>query len=1265
MTRKLRYLFALLFVSVAGTAFAQSGAITGTVVDETKAPMIGAIVQVLEGDLVKGGGSTDEEGQYLVKPLAPGRYTVKVTYQSYKTSLTSNVIVGADKNTLVNVAMELDANKLNEVVVVQYKIPLIDPFGDGRQSKSSEEIEKMATRSTEGIASTVGGVYQRTDGLSIGGARTDGTLVIIDGVQVRGRSGINLPQGSIDQMDVITSGLSAKYGDAIGGVINITTKGISNKLRGGVLLERGVDGYGHNLGNFTLSGPLYSKKIEGGKKNVAGFFIGADVVYDKDPRPVYGGTYKVNDAKLAELQATPLRVVPSQTGSSALAYSTEFVRKEDLELQKARDNANRLRGVLNGKLDFQLADNLNLTAGGNYSYSRAKAYADEMGYYSWSLFAADAIPIDKNTTARGYLRLTQRFGKANASIDTAEKKPLISNAYYTLQADYQTTNNSREHEDHKRDLFKYGYVGKFNTEYTSVYRPGQVDDTTGLTGVIFDGSRSATRTTFERSELNPILANYTSTYYNLSQTPRDIQEIYAERGLPNGTLPAGTYNLWQNVGASLQGYSFSQQDQFSVQVDASFDLQPGKTRHAIEFGLYYQQRIERSYSTGGASQSGGLWQYMRQLTNTHIRLDKENPVLIVGGKRYTKDDYRNGLVSFSPFDTIFYNYISVDTAQSVFDRNLRTRLGLDPKGTDFVNIDAVDPSSLSLDLFSADELFNQGNNFVSYYGYDYTGKKQKGQVNFNDFFTKKDANGNLTRDVAPYRPNYLAGYILDRFQYKDMLFNVGVRVDRFDNNTKVLKDPYSLYEVRKLGDVRDIARNDAAGGHPSNIGDDYVVYVNSNESTNPTVVGYRNGDNWYDPFGRQIDDPNTLKTYTGGRDPQPFLVNKTTRITDSTFDPNSSFTDYKPQVNVMPRVKFSFPISDVALFYAHYDVVVQRPRFAAYARPDQYYFMQNSGNLIMPNSDLKPEKLFDYEVGFQQSVTKQSSISLSAFYKERKDMIQLRPYLFAFPQTYYTYGNRDFSTTKGLRAVYDLRRVGNLRMNLSYTLQFAEGSGSGTSSGNGAGGSSFVGQNGLLQNLISAQLPNLRFATALDYDSRHQIIANIDYRFFDNMGPVVGNRHILQNAGANLIFSTRSGEPYTKYARTTALDRTILGSINGSRLPWHYMLDLRVDKDFKLDFGKKTAEGIAKKEPLIVNAYVMIMNVLNTRDVLSVNGYTGRTDDDGFLADPSGIALTKNQIDPQSYIDLYSISTGLSGTQNSINNINLPRRVNVGLQFNF
>jgi len=1257
MTRTLRYLFVLLFVSIAGTAFAQSGAITGTVLDEEKNPVIGAIVQVLEGGVVKGGGATDVDGVYYIKPLAPGRYAVRISYTSYKTSETQGVIVSPDKTTEVNAQLELNAKAIEEVVVTAYKVPLIDKYEGPSTTVTSEQIEKMPTRTTEGVAATAPGVYSGGNGLNIGGARSDGTLYIIDGIQVRGSAGINMAQNSVDQIQVLTSGLPAKYGDAIGGVVTITTKGFSDKYRGGVLVEHSVDGYNHNLVNATISGPLYSKKDSTGKKPLIGFLLSADGIMDDDPRPVYGGMYKVKDEVLESVRQNPLVPVTNPSGLLNFRPATEYLRYDDLEVVKKRDAAWSKTARVNAKLDFQIAENLNLTAGGTFSYNQSKAYSGTLGYYTWSLFSSDAIPTDKSYTGRGYLKLTQRFGKTTTSAD--EKKPLISNAYYTIQADYQTSYSNREHADHGKDLFKYGYAGKFFTDYTTLLGPG-TDDSTGLQGVKLLAERIPVRTTYERSELNPVLANYTSQLYNLlGYDPGSVDNIRALGGMTNGQLPNTTYSVFTNVGNSLNGFNYSQNDQFAVNIDASFDLQPGKTRHSIEFGLYYQQRVERFFGTT-MQQGAGLWQYMRLLTNRHITLDQANPVFIVDGKQYTKEQIQSGQVSFSPFDTILYNRIALDTAQSTFDRNLRSKLGLDPNGTDYVNVDAYDPSMYSLDMFSADELLNNNNSFVNYFGYDYTGKKTKGQVNFNDFFTKKDANGNFTRDIGAYRPSYIAGYLLDKFQFKDILFNVGVRIDRFDNNTKVLKDPYSIYEVRKLGDgdTRTVAKNEENGGsHPSNIGNDYVVYVNNNEAANPTVIGYRNGDDWYDPFGRQIEDPTALKQYSNGRDPQPFLVDKNTRITDSSFNPNSSFTDYKPQVNVMPRIQFHFPISDVALFYAHYDVIVQRPRTGAYSTAADYFFINSNNNAIIQNSNLKPEKSFDYEVGFKQQLSKNSALTISGFYKERKDMITIRPYLYAWPRTYYTFGNRDFSTTKGLKLVYDMRRIGNLRMNVAYTLQFANGSGSGVASGNGGSLTTFQG-NGLLQNFISAQLPNLRFGTALDYDSRHMIVTTLDYRFSDNAGPMIGNSHFLQNAGVNFIFSTRSGEPYTRYALPNT--KIVEAGINNSRYPWHYNLDMRLDKDFKLAFGKnKVQEGAKPKEPLILNAYVMVMNLLNTRDVLNVDGYTGRPDDDGYLTSPQGIQQTNNQTDPISYIDLYSIS------QMDPRNVNMPRRINLGLQLNF
>jgi outer membrane receptor protein involved in Fe transport len=1263
MARNLRYLFLLLFIAVSGTAFSQNSGITGTVVDDRGEAVIGAVVSVSQGGISKNGAPTDVDGKYLVKPLNAGRYDVRISYPGFKENLVTNVLVSPDKLTEVSVKMEVNKSTiLTETVVKAYKVPLVDKHsGGGSTTLTAAQLEKLPTRGTSDQASLASGAYQSRNGaaISLGGARTNGTLYIIDGVQVNGVSGTNLPPKSVEQMTVSSSAISAKYGDATGGVINITTKGSTPTTQGGIQFEHSVDGYNHNLASFNLSGPLLKKKdSKGERRPILGYSLSGQYLYDEDNNPTYYDNTVLKSDVLESIRQKPLVATTNSNGAPVYRSATEFVTADDFETRKKRINADYTNARVNGKLDFQVSENLNIVAGGNYSKVRAKAYS--RGY---SLFSPEAIPIDNLHTGRAFIRLTQKFAKNDVVGEEGKpvKNPLISNAYYSLQADYQVDYSRREDPNHKTDPFKYGYVGKFNANYIPVYGVG-TDTASKILGVRLLTYDYPTGITFDRSEMNPLLANYTSQYYDLAgdQIPLTMATIQQGGGLRNGDAPATTYGLWTNVGNSFTGFSYGQTDQVAVSVDAGFDLQPKKTRHQIEFGLYYQQRAERSYSVGGAA----LWNLMRLSANRHLLdLDFSDPIFVINGQHYTLADVKAGLANPGPTDTILYNREVNFQEQTFFDENLRKKLGLNPQGQDYINIDALDPSTFSLDMFAPDELINSGNPIVSGYGYDYSGKRLNGQVNFNDWFTKKDASGNYTRQVGAFRPNYIAGYIQDRFELKDINFSLGVRVERFDANTKVLKDPYSLYATHTVATSNAVnTLND--GKTPDNIGSNYVVYVTDNASSSPQVIGYRDGDDWYDPFGKIVADPTLLKTYSGGRDPQPYLQltgdGRALTMSDSGYNPNTSFTDYKPQVNVMPRLSFTFPIGegDKSMFYAHYDVLVQRPKSAGemYASPADYYFLNQNSNSVIPNPDLKPEKLFDYEFGFQQALTSNSAISITGFYKERKDMIQVRPYLYAWPNTYFTFGNRDFSTTKGLKLSYDLRRMGPIQLLLNYTLQFAEGTGSSSSDANGGNGSS-VAQAGLLQSLISAQLPNFRFTYPLNVDSRHNIVLNLDYRYGYGEGPKVNGSAILENAGLNLVFKTRSGEPYTKYDQPQT--QIVEGGVQQSRLPWHYMLDLNVDKTFALNFHKKKEDGTRKESRLSLNAFVYITNVLNTRDVLAVDGYTGRPDDDGYLASPQGQATVNLQTNKESYIDMYRLSTQGLGALNN------PRQVNVGLALEF
>src|SRR5690606_31086585 len=103
-----------------------------------------------------------------------------------------------------------------------------------------------------------------------------------------------------------------------------------------------------------------------------------------------------------------------------------------------------------------------------------------------------------------------------------------------------------------------------------------------------------------------------------------------------------------------------------------------------------------------------------------------------------------------------------------------------------------------------------------------------------------------------------------------------------------------------------------------------------------------------------------------------------------------SFKDYEPQINVSPRIAFSFPISDEALFFAHYDVLTQRPSSNSSLQLLDYLLLESkSSNDRLNNPDLKAERTIDYELGFQQKINNYSSIKIAAFYREQKDMIQV------------------------------------------------------------------------------------------------------------------------------------------------------------------------------------------------------------------------------------------------------------------------------------
>ncbi|MBN3035363.1 MAG: TonB-dependent receptor [Bacteroidales bacterium] len=1220
--------------------FSQTGTLKGKIVDkETKEPIPFANIVVELGGTLIGGATSDFEGNYIIKPITPGKYDIRASYVGFSPLLVQGMVISADQIRFFDIEMQKTAEELPEIIVEEYAIPLInkDETVSGN-TLTSEDIQKMPNRSANAIAATAGGVVSLDGGVSnIRGARADGTITYIDGIRVLGSA--TLPQSAIEQVSVFLGGLPAQYGDARGGIINVTTKGPSRKFGAGIELESSqfLDAFGYNRLGFSIQGPL----IKGRKQqetSLLGYFIAGDLNYNMDGRPTHDGIYVATDATQQNIEQVPLRPTGLASGGGTFR-NAEFVRLSDLEKVKTTPNTSNYGASISGKIDVRTTQTTNLTFGGQYNYT----YGNNYSYY-YSMFNSDKNTITENTTWRVFGRFTQRFPTSQ------ESKSLIKNVYYTLQADFSKSHGSYMDPDHKDDIFKYGYLGKYTTYKTSTYELGdevvngvQYTDVQILNSWDFD-----TLYTFQPGQYNPLIANYTSQIYDLFPLPGAIQnedDLQLKGGLLNGQGPPSVYGLWGSPGALQSGYGESDNTQISLNASAAADI----GNHEIRFGFQYEQRISRGYNYA----AGALWTHMRGLTNYHIQdLDKANPYLL------EEDGVFQGYIN--------YPRLYVDSLHYDFDKNLRRKLGLPVNGLDWILVDSWDFESktiqyydkdgilrtinvgedlFTIDMFSADDLLWDGAYYANYFGYDYKGNKLKERPSFDDFFTAKDENGLFTREIPAFEPIYMAGYIQDKFSFRDLVFNIGVRVDRFDANQPVLKDPFLFYPAYTVGEVSTLPNGETVQ-HPGNIGSDYVVYID-NKNDPRKIMGYRFEDTWYNASGIEIQDPYILDDGSGIT---PYLKDPDQKKVNS-----SAFEDYEPQWSVMPRISFSFPISDEALFFAHYDVLTQRPTSSVYADPSIYYFINTIGGSIN-NPSLKPTKTIDYELGFQQKLTNSSSLKLTAFYREMRDDIQFYRFNGAYPRDYYSFNNIDFGTVKGLTVTYDLRRTNNARINASYTLQFAEGTGSSTTTA---------------QALVASGLPNLRTTNPLNWDRRHNFSILIDYRFAEGKeynGPTVNRKikgtdnvkstQLLKNTGVNFTVTGGSGIPYTAQENILAFNsagtRILRGTINGSRLPWQFRVDMRVDKEIYPNWGK---EG--KKTNAYIDVYLQVLNVFNTKNVMAVYPATGNPDDDGYLAAAEWQRQINEQIDPQSYRDLYAIRI------NSPGNYSAPRQIRMGLLLNF
>lgn len=365
--------------------------------------------------------------------------------------------------------------------------------------------------------------------------------------------------------------------------------------------------------------------------------------------------------------------------------------------------------------------------------------------------------------------------------------------------------------------------------------------------------------------------------------------------------------------------------------------------------------------------------------------------------------------------------------------------------------------------------------------------------------------------------------------------------------------------------------------------------------------------------------------------------------------------DQDPSNHVLPRISFSFPVTDRTIFYAQYGRYVQLPAldqaYVGTVRVSRTVSEITRGNAFLTPVGffVKPERTTQYEMGIRQMLTDNFAFTVSGFHKDLDNLLSVRKFATSAGQPLYTaYLSEDFGTVKGIELTLELRRTNRMAAKLNYTLSDARGTGSDSQS-------SF----GVVEQPTIGRFPN--FISTLDFNQTHRGSMMLDYRFGRGDGGP-----ILEGLGVNVLFTFNSGHGYTHIFEPQELGQASPWNVgvrplidprskkpaeplNSSTTPWIFNVDLNINKVLYL--GAVNAE-----------IYLIVLNLFDSKQVVNVYPSTGTPQDDGWLRSPLSAPFTEipNYVEFYRAINLNNRWAYMTATGNDV--YGMPRRVQLGVK---
>ena len=188
--------------------------------------------------------TTDAKGQFLLRLLPPGGYTLEVAMEGYQT-VKLDQRLGVDQTAVLHIVLP----RISSASVTTQDVPPEIDLSEVQHAvnrRMTEDIKPLpAEQNLDDVLQTFSPGIADT-GLNaphVRGAMSTGNAYLVDGQNIQDgfqqASGISLIEDAIQEVEVITGAIPAEYGQVEGGVVNAVTPSGGNDFHGYLRFELG------------------------------------------------------------------------------------------------------------------------------------------------------------------------------------------------------------------------------------------------------------------------------------------------------------------------------------------------------------------------------------------------------------------------------------------------------------------------------------------------------------------------------------------------------------------------------------------------------------------------------------------------------------------------------------------------------------------------------------------------------------------------------------------------------------------------------------------------------------------------------------------------------------------------------------------------------------------------------------------------------------------------------------------------------------------